>query len=265
MDIDSFLDKEGKDSASPAPPKEGGQEPELGQEPAGSIDANIQEIKQMMVDKRYEEAERKYIQTKEQFAEMARRHAAEQNRIYTELENINREMVQGLNVLKQEAEKKVSIINELIMRSRDHLAKSELQVSNQLYDQITTMFKTLPDIIADKKLQLEQDITQLHVELSNKTNMAANAEFHTKFTNIRNLLSFATENVRRGNMNDAIQMYNRINTLYEELPKGFLYEKAMLYQQILRLFKSIHHKPAPEPSPAPTQPENQPPPPAKDK
>jgi len=243
MDIDSFLDKESKpkEQAEQKPGEEKLQTGEPESEP-GDLDSLIASIRSMMTENRYEEAERLYMSAKEKYAEMARRHAEEQNRIYAQLEDINKNMLQGLSVLKESAKKNVEIIKELMSRAKERLANNELSIANQLYSQIEAQFKKLPDVIAEDKLELEQQIVQLHVDLSSKSNMAASADFNAKFNNIRNLLAFAFENVKRGNMNEAAQLYQRINTSYEQLPKGFLIEKAMLYQQILKLFKEVQHR-----------------------
>jgi len=195
-----------------------------------------------MAKNKYEEAGTKYITVKEQFAQISKQFMSEQNRIYNELESINTNMLSGLSTLKEDSKKKVEIIKELVQKAKMRLVNNELSIANQLYGEIESQFKLLPEIVAAEKINLEQELVSLHVELSNKTNMAASADFNTKFCNIKNLLTYAFENVQRGNISEAAQLYQRINETYELLPKGFLIEKAMLYQQILKLFREVQHK-----------------------
>jgi len=239
MDIDSFLDNESKDA--PESKKEDTKE-ESQIDGFEDLDSEISAIKSLMLESKFEEAEKKYLIVKEQYAKISKKFIAEQNRIYAELESINANMVTGLSQLKEESKKKVQIIRELMQKAQQRLINNELSIANQLYAEIEQQFKLLPEVIASEKISLEQELVKLHVELSNKTNIAAGEDFNVKFSNIRNLLTFALENVNRGNITEAAQLYQKINETYEQLPRGFLIEKAMLYQQILKLFKEVQHK-----------------------
>lgn len=248
MDIDSFLDGESKgeekpeENLSPAPMPESGEM---------SMSDHISKIRELMNQKKYEEAEREYVHAKEAFAELTRKQAEEQHKIYQELEKINMDMVNGLSVLRQETEQNLHIVKELMDKIADHMTRNELDQANKLYEQVDAIFKKLPDIFPDKKLMLEQDIARLHLSLASKTNTQSTQDFNNKYGQIRNLLGFAFEHVRKGNSAEANNMYQQINKLYEDLPKGFLYEKAMLYQQILKLYKSLHPGAIKEEAPAP--------------
>jgi len=81
----------------------------------------------------------------------------------------------------------------------------------------------------------------VHVILAEKVRLDSSKDFQNKFVNIKNLLTFAFQNVQKGDLAEALQLYHKINSLYEELPKGFLYEKAIIYEQILKLFKQVQH------------------------
>jgi len=242
MDIDSFLDTEQKTNPQPAPQNAPEKVQPLDEGDEETVGGLIKLIKSNMGQKKYDVAEKLYIKAKEMFAEEAKRQQEEQNRIYSELENINREMVHGLSLLRQEAERKIAILQQLVVKANERLAAGELPTANQLYKQIDEIFSSLPEVLPEMKLKLETDIAHLHVQLSSKNNMLASSEFRTKFSNIRNLLGFALNHVQKGNMGEAVQLYHKINKLYDEMPPGFLYEKAMLYKEILKLFKAIHSK-----------------------
>lgn len=238
MEIDDFLDKESKERPADAVQKEG--------LPSGSesdaILESIEQIKRMMQEKKFEMAERRYNEVKEQYAQFSKRQVEIQNRIYNELVEINREMVVGLNSLRQDTEKRMDVIRQLLSRVRQHLDSNELDVANQVYDQVKAVYTNLPDLIPEKKVQLEQEMTALHLALLSRTHTAASADFEGKFREIQTLLNYGFTYVSRGDMDNANLMYQKVNALYNTLPKGFLYEKAVLYQQILKLFKSVEHK-----------------------
>lgn len=233
MDIDDFLDKTEKKDGTPKKETEG-------EESLGPLEL-IEKIRILMAEKKFEEAERKYVTAKERFAELTRKQFEEQAKIFNALEELNREMVSALQGQKDEAGKKMEVISELVARVRNHLSRDELKEAVDLYNQIDALFRSLPDIVHEKKLGLEQEIAKLHVDIVSRTNVNQSKEFHQKFHNIRNLLSMAFEHANRGSRADAVAIYNRINQEYESLPKGFLYEKALLYEQILKLFRAVQH------------------------
>ncbi len=242
MDIDDFLDKESKEKSGDkdtkeTAPAESGEEKTMDE--AAAITGNIQEIKKLMEEKKFDIAEKRYMEAKERYSQLARKQLEQQNRIYNELVTINRDMLTGLNSLRQETEKKIGIIRELLAKVHQHMENNELDVANQVYSQLTAMFKELPDIMPDKKVQLEHEMLSLHVALSSKTNTAATAQFQNQFREMQNLLSYAFNSMKQGDINNATKIYQRVNVLYSQLPAGFLYEKAAAYQQILKLFKAI--------------------------
>jgi len=248
MDIDDFLDKESKGKKKDESSSEVNVEEESKKkEDVQDLIDQIQEIRKLMEEKKFDVAEGKYMEVKEKYSIFAKKQMEVQNKIYNELVSINKQMVEGLNSLRQETQKKMGIIRELIQKVQGHLQRNELDVAQQVYDELYNLFKSLADVVPEQKVQLEQELMSLHIALSSKSNTAATADFQTKFRQIQNMLTYAFNALKQGDINTAGIMYQKINALYNELPKGFLYEKAVAYQQILKLFKAVgseHDKPA---------------------
>jgi len=246
MDIDDFLDKEQQEKKKSSESKQGNESnaEEDSHAPVHHGDdplVYIEEINRLMTEKQYEKAERMYITAKEKFSELTRRQMEEHDRIYRALEKINREMVSQLNNQRMEARKKVGIILQLIEKLKLHINKNELVMSNQLYTEIDNIFKQLPDSLPEEKVRIEQTIASLHVMLASKNHNASSIDFQSKWNEIGVLLKHANDLIGKNEMTEAARMYHKINNLYEQLPKGFLYEKAVLYEKILKLFKAVHH------------------------
>jgi len=244
MDIDDFLDnagKEKKDKLKEAVDPLNSDKTDKQLNAQDKILTLIAEVKQLMSEQKFEPAERKYVEAKEAFAQFTQKQLDVQNMIYSDLESINKSMVLGLNSLKEECEKKIDVIQQLLEKIHEHLNNNQLQLANQLFTQVDVLYKNLPNIMLDRKIHLEQELSSIHIALSQKNNLESTKEFQTKFANIKNLLAFGFQNVQAGKLTEALEFYHRINSLYEELPKGFLYEKAILYEQILKLFKSVQH------------------------
>jgi hypothetical protein len=242
MDIDDFLDKENQQKKVPEQNLEKGSASSAGIQ--GQIKAEIETIRRFFQEKKFEEAERKYVEAKELYVELTRQQSEEQNHIYTQLEAVNNEMLQGLHKLRHETEQKVEVLQNLIAKANLLTKNNDFKGAAQVYEEIDTFFKSLSDVIPEKKIMLEHQIAALHVTLINKSNMAADAIFRQKYQQTHDLLVKAFDSLKQHNYAEAISLYNQINSLYEEMPKGFLYEKAVLYQQILKLFKlvNVHHK-----------------------
>jgi hypothetical protein len=257
MDIDDFLDKENKGKAKQEGEQEDASPDKASSPPKDDLMGQIEHIKTLLADKKFEVAETRYVEIREAFNKWTKAHMEEQNKIYVALVNINKDMVNGLNTLRQDTEKNMQRIYELLAKTQQHLGSNEVQVASELFGEIESLFKSLPDISLDKKLKLEHDISAVRVLVRNKSNMVASADFQAKFKNIHNMLTYAFELFKRGQTNQAVQYYHRINTMYDALPVGFLYEKAVLYQQILKLYQSVGSVPGKEPEGAPTAPVEQ--------
>jgi len=248
MDIDEFLNQETKEgerkesaSGQSPPSPEAPQGSEKRAQHPGDLASEITEIRNLLGQKRFEEAYSRYLQAKERFAELTKKQHEEQKRIYNELEEINRQMVEGLTNLKQETSRKIEVIRQLIAKADEHQENNRMDAANQLFEQIEALFGSLQEVLPDEKLRLEHEIASLHVKLASRRNMAASADFRSKFNTIGSMVQYAFENIRQGDIDKAVQLYQRINSMYGELPKGFLYEKAVLYQKILKLFNEVSH------------------------
>lgn len=202
--------------------------------------SEIEYIKKLMFDEKYEEAHEKYMEVKEGFIELRKKHIEEQNKIYSALELINKQMVDSLNNSRRDVENKVVIMEQLIVKIKDHISKNELDIANKSFNQISELFDKLPNLLPHKKLKIENEISNLHISLNQKNAIINNALLQQKINNINQLLNVANVSIQNGKIDITIDLYKEINLIYSELPKGYVYEKAVLYQKILFLFKNIH-------------------------
>ena len=117
--MDEFLDDESKDKLKEEEKKQSKEKPKddqnsdeqtIGDEFSEDIISNIEEIKKLLFDEKFEEAHEKYMITKELFSELRKKHLDEQNKIYSSLEQINKQMVDSLNHSRQEVQNKIAVI-----------------------------------------------------------------------------------------------------------------------------------------------------------
>jgi hypothetical protein len=234
MDIDDFLDKEKPKPSSE--PKEAQADP-----PKGDLYTQIESIRSLMLEKKFEAAEKRYVEVREQFNQWMKTKTEEQNKLYNALVGINRDMVTGLNQLKEETEKNIGRVYELLGRVQDYVNQGKIDLAQQLFTETESIYNGMASIIPDKKMKLEHDMAGVRVALNSRLGMVAASDFQAKFKNIHAMLTYAFELIKRGQVVEAGAMYTKINELYDTLPSGFLYEKALLYQQILRLHQAVGH------------------------
>ncbi len=239
MDIDEFLESE---SADP------GQKPgrkELVEKQSAefitdlSIEQELAKIRELIQAQRYKDAEKVYFTVKEQYATLAKRQEDARRKIHRDLMQINKELLEHLDKAKAEMEQKTLIISDLLMKARQYMQQGNTDKANQLYLQVREIFKQIPDAFGEKKMMLENQILTFYSQLVNEFNKKNYGQLLQKRDEIMRHIEIATNLINLGNVEDSKREYGLINTLYNELPDGFLYEKTLIYKRVLTLRQMI--------------------------
>jgi hypothetical protein len=239
MDIDEFLEKETKNL------KEMGPKAKIMDTYVAkditfqnkNITIEITNLKQLMKDGRFGDAGKLYFSVRKRYSDLIRQQLEEKHQIFVELSNINKDLIENLNILRIDMDKKASMIKDLITKGLEHLSHEDLTPANQIYLQIREIFRVLPDAFPEKKLLLENDVLTYYSSLMNKANSNSREKLLEKSQEINNMIAQAFDLVNKNNLEDATKMYNEINKKYNELPQGFLYEKSLLYQKIEMVYE----------------------------
>lgn len=150
---------------------------------------------------------------------------------------INKELLEHLDKARVELEQKTMIISDLLMKARQYMQQGNTDKANQLYLQVREIFKQIPDAFGERKMLLENQILTFYSQLVNEFNKRNYGRLLQKREEILRHVEIATNYVNLGNIEEAKKEYHLINKLYNELPEGFLYEKAVLYKRILALYQ----------------------------
>lgn len=235
MDIDEFLEAEGGEQ------KGGRKELEMKQASEFisdlSLEAQITKIRELMTAKKYKDAEKVYFMVKEQYATLAKRQEEARRKIHRQLMEINKELLEHLDKARVEMEQKTMIISDLLMKARQYMQQGNTEKANQLYLQVREIFKQIPDAFGERKMLLENQILTFYSQLVNEFNKRNYGMLLQKREEILRHVEIATNHINLGNIEEAKKEYHLINKFYNELPEGFLYEKAVLYKQILALYQ----------------------------
>lgn len=235
MDIDEFLEAEGGE-------EKGGRK-ELETKQAAefitdlSLEAQVAKIRELMAAKKYKDAEKIYFMVKEQYATLAKRQEEARRKIHRQLMEINKELLEHLDKARVELEQKTMIISDLLMKARQYMQQGNTDKANQLYLQVREIFKQIPDAFGERKMLLENQILTFYSQLVNEFNKRNYGRLLQKREEILRHIEIATNYVNLGNVEEAKKEYQLINKFYNELPEGFLYEKAVLYKRILALYQ----------------------------
>ncbi len=251
MDIDEFLETESSDDG-----KSGRKD--LVQKQAAefisdaSLDSQLAKIRELMQAKKYKDAEKIYFAVKEQYSLLAKRQEEGRKRIHRELMAINKELLEHLNIAKNDMDQKILIINDLLAKARQYMQQGNIDKANQLYIELRAIFKNIPDAFAEQKMLVENQILSFYSQLTNEFNKKNYGKLLEKRDEIVRHTEIATNDVHLNNIDHAKKEYAEINKLYNELPDGFLYEKTLIYKRVLALYQLIEEgvyteieKPAP--------------------
>ncbi len=237
MDIDEFLESE----SSTEKEKQGRKTLEEKQSAEFitdlSIDGEIEKIRQLFGAKRYKDAEKVYFTVKEQYATLAKRQEDARRKIYRDLMQINKELLEHLDKVKIEMEQKTLIISDLLMKARQYMQSGNTDKANQLYLQVREIFKQIPDAFSERKITIENQILTFYSQLVNEFNKKNYSVLLEKRDEIMRHIEIATNFINLGNIEEAKKEYLAINKIYNEIPDGFLYEKTLIYKRILGLYQ----------------------------
>lgn len=238
MDIDEFLESEG------SPEEKGGRKELVEKQSAEfitdlSLEGQVAKIRELMQAKRYKDAEKVYFTVKEQYATLAKRQEEARRKIHRELTAINKELLEHLDKVKGEMEQRTMVINDLLSKAQQYMLQGNTEKANQLYLQVREIFKQIPDAFAERKMLIENQILTFYSQLVNEFNKKNYGVLLQKRDEIMRHVEIATNFVNLGKGPEARKTYATINKLYNELPEGFMYEKAIIYKRVLALHQFI--------------------------
>ncbi len=237
MDIDEFLDNELKNEDKAI--IEIKQEEKKVATEQETIDKKFMEIKGYIESKSFSKAENVFEEINKEYEDFEKRQKLEKEFVFNELMGINNELIENLSSIKQDLGKKITIIKNLIQKAYNYIQMNNIRMANELYSQIREMYRQLPDAFNENKLLLENEILLLYIKLMDALTKQNHIIMTKEINKINSLINSARFSVDIGKKKDAIGKYNKVISLYKELPKGFLYEKAITYKKILELYKQI--------------------------
>ncbi len=237
MDIDEFLDKETSKLGNKAQINE-----KQGSAGAAKQDANIFEhldiVKNQLKQNDFNSALSEFDFLKSRYTDMTKKQLSENRFIYNELIKTNNEIISRIESSRSDFIKKSEMVKRYLEDGKAKLHAGRLNEAHKAYVQLNEIFKQLPDIFYEEKNELKYMVMGFSSELFPKLQEKGKLLFEQKKKALQNEINMAYQQIKSNSGQLSQGAYKKINDLFLSLPKGHIYEKSLLYNDILKLFRT---------------------------
>ncbi|MFP4402816.1 MAG: hypothetical protein ACOC3X_02125 [Nanoarchaeota archaeon] len=230
MDIDDFLDleisKQGMKAGSSGKLKNNDE-----------LFSELDNLKHVVAQKDFFTALNNLINLKHKYHDLTKKQLNENRFIFNELIKINSDLISKIDLIKQDLYKKINLIQNLIVDAQTKLNEGNISEANKIYLQTKNLIKDIPDILIEEKKALNNQLTAFYVSYSVLIQKKSEQIFIEKKDYLLNVIKKAYEYIKSGNK-FPLKTFEHINKLFNDLPEGHLYQKAIIYNDILKLFRT---------------------------
>lgn len=133
-------------------------------------------------------------------------------------------------------------IRELIQRLKACIAQGNINYGISLYEEITSIYQSLPKGFLDKRIQIQEKIFEVYDDLLKKYRESSRARLEKGSSKIRELIKELRTSLHQNKFGVAERIYDNIKLLYSQLPPGFLKEKTDLQLEVLKAYEELSTK-----------------------
>lgn len=236
MDIDEFLDKEASKMGGKAQIQENNAG--VGKQSSENILDQLQTVKNQLRENRVDTALKEFDFLKSRYTDMTKKQLSENRYIFNELMRINQEIINKINSQRSDFEKRTQMIRKLLNDSQRRFGNGELQTAYKLYIEMTEIIKNMSDLFYEDKNRLNYEVMSFASQLFPKLQEQTDSAFEQKKNLLLHQITQAYQQLQTNNGELPPKVYENINNMFQQLPEGHIYEKAILYNDILKLFRS---------------------------
>ncbi|MBN2458597.1 hypothetical protein JXB31_05715 [Candidatus Woesearchaeota archaeon] len=240
MDIDEFLDKETStfQGKTHLLSQEGLIEKEADEN--ADLFKQIQTVKEQIIKKDLSSAGQEFNILREHYINITKKQLKENQFLFNELLKLNNEIITNMGLQAQQVAKQFEVIRKLLDNAKADLRTNKVDEANKLYTEIKTLVDQIPEIFSEEKNRFNEEMLSFYVLLSKFTDAHNKNKFSLRQIQIRKSIMVAMSHLRAGNLSVVKDEFDKISFMYDNLPEGFAKEKALLYQDILKLFSSVY-------------------------
>ncbi len=189
---------------------------------------------------RVDDAVKCYNEAKKVYDEVPNEFLNEKLALQGQLMPVYQELIRTYSTksAKEETEKSESL-KKLIAVMKIKIDSGEIKEAEETYEQIKEMFKILPPGFVREKIDLQKSIIEVYEYLLSKSDEYLYKTMSMKKSEIERLLTEASGYLNSKRPELAEEVYATAVNAYNELPPGFVYEKNVLRQKLLDLYRSL--------------------------
>ncbi|MGM5482731.1 MAG: hypothetical protein ACQESF_04685, partial [Nanobdellota archaeon] len=238
MDIDEFLDKEASNLSGSSQvvnkSSGGGKGPQDNENLLDQLETAKGQLRQNNITSALKEFE--YL--KSRYTDMTKKQLSENRYIFNELIKINQEIITKIDAQRSEFEKRKQTAKKLLNDGHWRFNNGELETAYKIYIELNEIIKNTPDLFHEEKNSLSYEATAFASILFPKMQERSNALFEKQKDIILQEIDKAYNQLQQNNGELPKETYDNINKQFNKLPEGHIYEKTILHNDILKLFKS---------------------------
>tara|TARA_Y100000034_G_scaffold96396_1_gene117360 strand:+ start:2589 stop:4943 length:2355 start_codon:yes stop_codon:yes gene_type:complete len=130
-------------------------------------------------------------------------------------------------------------INGLISQVKALISDGNLSSAKKIYSQIKRSYDSLPVVFLQRKNKIENELIHINNELSISLQRQGLEKIKQGTVDINKLLKQGNGLIKKKDIDNAVQVYNEVKSVYDSLPSGFFSEKTKLAENILKFFQKL--------------------------
>jgi len=205
--------------------------------------AILEQINKLVAEEKFEDAKQLYDELKKNYVELPEEYRKRKALMEQSIAQVDTQLSVTFDtyVLKQLKEYGVKILL-LVKQGREALKKNDVEKAGNIYKQVTELFHKLPESQLSEKRELEREVMDFSNEYVTKQQAKSMQDFNLKASALQSLLSEIDNALATNKVQEAVVYYTQIKQKFQELPRGFLKEKAALQAEILKAYAVLAEK-----------------------
>ncbi len=138
-----------------------------------------------------------------------------------------------------EISKGIRQVNLLIAEMKSKVDSGDIGGSEKVYEQMKVVFRSLPEGYVKEKIDLQNSIIEIYEYMLSKSESSKSTLLKSRLLELGKLVNEGLNYARSGKHELAEELYNNAVKVYNQLPSGFIYEKSIVRQSILNLYREL--------------------------
>ncbi len=138
-----------------------------------------------------------------------------------------------------EVKEKTGSIKKLIDAMKAQADAGNAKAAEDCYSEVKALFVKMPAGFMSEKIDLQNAIIEAYEYMLSKSETQSHKNLLESSVDLQKMLSEGFGYIKSGKIELAEAVYSHVVKAYNNLPQGFVYEKASLRQKILNLYREI--------------------------